>query len=83
MTFALEGFSGIRREGIELTTGFTATINADMRVGSIAETITVVGAESRRRYPERPAAGGDDARRHRRDSRPGRRMGTSARSSRA
>src|SRR5205823_9946403 len=27
-----------------LTTGFTATVNADLRVGSIEETITVSGA---------------------------------------
>src|SRR5687768_6747847 len=30
--FTLPGFSTVRREGIELTTGFTASINADMRV---------------------------------------------------
>lgn len=43
VTFALSGFSTIRHEQIELTTGFTATVNADLRVGSIAETITVSG----------------------------------------
>src|SRR5687768_15336233 len=43
VTFGLSGFSGVRREGIELTTGFTATVNADLRVGNIAETITVSG----------------------------------------
>src|SRR5262245_10539072 len=26
VTFSLSGFSGLRREGVELTTGFTATI---------------------------------------------------------
>src|SRR5687767_3919907 len=41
--FTLSGFSGVKREGIELTTGFTATINADLPVGNIAETITVSG----------------------------------------
>jgi hypothetical protein len=41
--FTLSGFSGVKREGIELSTGFTATINADMPVGNIAETITVSG----------------------------------------
>ena len=40
----LPGFSTFRREGIELTTGFTATVNADMRVGALEETITVSGA---------------------------------------
>jgi hypothetical protein len=44
VTFTLAGFSTVKREGIELTTGFTATANADMRVGSLEETITVTGA---------------------------------------
>jgi hypothetical protein len=42
--FTLPGFATFRREGIELTSGFTATVNADMRVGAIAETVTVTGA---------------------------------------
>src|SRR5262245_13106945 len=44
VTFALSGFSTVKREGIELTAGFTATVNADMKVGSLEETITVTGA---------------------------------------
>lgn len=44
VTFSLQGFSTIRREGIELTANFTATVNADMRVGGLEETITVSGA---------------------------------------
>src|ERR1700704_3420694 len=43
LTFSLTGFSGVRREGIELTGSFTATINADLKVGAVAETITVTG----------------------------------------
>ena len=43
MTFALQGFKTVRREGIELTTGFTAAINADMQVGGMSETIVVSG----------------------------------------
>jgi len=43
MTFTLGGFTTIKREGIELTGSFTATINADLKVGAIAETITVSG----------------------------------------
>jgi hypothetical protein len=43
VTFTLEGFNVVRREGIELTTGFTANVNADMQVGSVTETITVSG----------------------------------------
>ena len=44
VTFALTGFATIRREGITLTTGFTANINGDLKVGSVEETITVSGA---------------------------------------
>src|SRR5437867_3876935 len=43
VSFALQGFSTFRREGIELTGSFTATINVDLRVGTLAETITVTG----------------------------------------
>jgi hypothetical protein len=32
------------RDGIELTAGFTATVNADLQVGSLEESITVSGA---------------------------------------
>src|SRR6266849_1715240 len=41
VTFTLEGFNTFKREGIELTTGFTATVNAEMRVGALSETVTV------------------------------------------
>ncbi|MEQ1870268.1 MAG: carboxypeptidase-like regulatory domain-containing protein, partial [Vicinamibacterales bacterium] len=44
VTFQLPGFSTVRREGVELTTGFTANINAELKVGGIEETITVTGA---------------------------------------
>src|SRR5213595_3194988 len=44
VTFALTGFGSVKREGIELTGSFTATVNADLQVGSIAETVTVSGA---------------------------------------
>src|SRR5206468_3770088 len=44
VTFTLPGFSTFKREGIELTTGFTATANADMKVGALEETVTVTGA---------------------------------------
>ena len=43
VTFALTGFAGVKREGVELTGSFTATVNADLRVGALAETITVSG----------------------------------------
>ena len=44
VTFTLPGFSTARREGVELPTGFTATVNGDLKVGSLEETITVSGA---------------------------------------
>ena len=44
VTFTLTGFSTVRREGLELVGGFTATVNADMRVGSLEETLVVTGA---------------------------------------
>src|SRR5215471_18950645 len=34
VTFSLTGFSAFKRDGIELTSGFTATVNADMKVGT-------------------------------------------------
>src|SRR5262249_41112185 len=43
VTFSLPGFAQIKREGVELTTGFTATVNAEMRIGSLQETVTVAG----------------------------------------
>ena len=44
VTFTLTGFLTLRREGIELASGFTATVNGEMRVGGIEETVTVTGA---------------------------------------
>ena len=44
VTFTLPGFSQVRREGLELSTGFTVTASAELQVGSLEETITVSGA---------------------------------------
>src|SRR2546422_9518202 len=44
VVFSLPGFNSLKREGIVLTTGFTATVNADMPVGALEETVTVTGA---------------------------------------
>ena len=43
MTFTLPGFSTVKREGIELSGDFVATVNGDLRVGNLEETITVTG----------------------------------------
>lgn len=44
VTFSLEGFSAVKREGIELSGSFTATVNGELKVGSLEETVTVSGA---------------------------------------
>lgn len=44
VTFQLAGFTTTVREGIELTANFTASVNADMRVGGLEESIIVSGA---------------------------------------
>src|SRR5262249_13924849 len=38
VTFMLTGFSTVRREGVELSVGFTATVNAELKVGAVQET---------------------------------------------
>ena len=43
VTFTLPGFSTVKHEGIELTSDFTAQVNADLKVGAVGETITVTG----------------------------------------
>src|SRR5438477_2673095 len=43
VTFSLPGFSTVKRDGIELTGSFVATVNGDMKVGALEETITVTG----------------------------------------
>jgi hypothetical protein len=43
VTFTLTGFSVVKREGIELTTAFTANVNAELKVGTVQETVTVTG----------------------------------------
>jgi len=44
ISFSLTGFNSVRREGIDLTTGFTAPVSVELRVGAIEETLTVKGA---------------------------------------
>jgi uncharacterized protein (DUF2141 family) len=43
VTFSLEGFQTFKREGLDLPSQFTMTIDADMRVGALEETLTVTG----------------------------------------
>lgn len=44
VTFTLPGFNTFVRDGIILESDFTATVNAQMKVGGVEETITVSGA---------------------------------------
>jgi hypothetical protein len=44
VNFTLPGFSTIRREEIQLPAAFTATVNAELKVGTLEETVTVSGA---------------------------------------
>ncbi len=44
VTFTLTGFKTFRRDGLQLPSEFTATLNAELGVGALEETITVTGA---------------------------------------
>ncbi len=41
VTFSIPGFQTVKRQNVELPTDFTATINAEMKVGAIEESVTV------------------------------------------
>jgi hypothetical protein len=41
VTFTLSGFKTIKHDGVELTSDFTAPVNAEMAIGTVEETITV------------------------------------------
>jgi hypothetical protein len=44
VTFTLPGFKTFRRDGLVLPSEFTATLNAELGVGALEETITVTGS---------------------------------------
>jgi hypothetical protein len=44
VTFTLDGWSPLRREGIELAGSFTATIDVQLAIGRLTDLITVAGA---------------------------------------
>jgi len=46
VTFTLQGFNTFKRDGVEVSGSSVFTVNADMKVGEIAETITVTGQTS-------------------------------------
>src|SRR5438309_12057146 len=43
VTFTLTGFGTFKREGLELSPSFTATVNAELKVGTLEATVTVSG----------------------------------------
>ena len=43
ITFTLQGFTTFVRDAIDLPANFTATVNADLRIGAIEESVTVTG----------------------------------------
>ena len=43
VTFTLAGFRTVKREGIRLSAAFTATVNTELQVGQLEESITVTG----------------------------------------
>lgn len=44
LTYTLPGFNTVTRQGVELGSNFTATINIELNVGQLQESITVSGA---------------------------------------
>lgn len=43
LLFELPGFATVRNEGIRISVGFTATVNAEMRLAALSESIVVTG----------------------------------------
>jgi hypothetical protein len=44
LNYELGGFSNVRREGIIVPIGFTATVNVQLQLASLQESVTVTGA---------------------------------------
>jgi hypothetical protein len=43
VTFTVQGFTTFVQDGIDLPSNFTATVNADMKLGAVEESVTVSG----------------------------------------
>src|SRR4029450_2588713 len=43
ITFTLQGFNSVKREGVTLSGSANAEVDAELRVGQIQETVTVTG----------------------------------------
>lgn len=44
LTYELSGFNTLKREGIQISLGFTGSINVELSLASLQETVTVTGA---------------------------------------
>jgi len=44
LTFELAGFNSLKRSGISISLGFTATVNVELALATLQETVTVSGA---------------------------------------
>jgi hypothetical protein len=65
VTYSLAGFVTVKREDVQISGNVVITLNADMRVGGVQETITVTG--------ETPVVDVQTSARERRDRQRGRR----------
>ena len=43
VTYELPGFNTVKREGIQITLGFTANVNVELALATLQETVTVTG----------------------------------------
>ena len=60
VTFTLPGFAPARHQGVELPAMFTATVNAELRVGALEEAVLVVGSAPIVDVQRRRTAVGDE-----------------------
>src|ERR687897_1979264 len=44
LAFELAGFNALKREGVEIRLGFTASVNVELALATLQETVTVTGA---------------------------------------
>ena len=44
VVFTLQGFSTLQRDGLELPANFNSSVNVELKVGALEETVTVTGA---------------------------------------
>ena len=65
LKFSLTGFDTLNRTGVDVPSDMIVTVNADMTVGTLAETLTVTGQALAGRRLAGVADPGADARHHR------------------